>query len=240
VIGYYLKGTGAEQIPMTVVFLDGRGFTTLAESAGPAAAMEIVNQHMAIILDVLFAHRGSCLKFLGDGLLVSFGLRAEDHDGHEGQSLECSLAIQRAIKDYHAECSSERQLRFGIGISTGKVVLGAVGIKDRRDVAIVGDTVNTAQRVMTMARSGEILLTGQTLAAVGNRFEVEFLESTLVKGKSEKVEVFKLVGQKDSHDDTAPDPSPTVTCADPDKEGYPIEGGACGMKDCNDGDAGCP
>jgi adenylate cyclase len=149
------------------------------------------------------------------------------------------LDIQRALKEYHAECSSERQLRFGIGICTGNVVLGAVGIKDRRDVAIVGDTVNTAQRIMNMARPGEVLLTGQTLAAVENRFEIEFLQSTLVKGKSEKIEVFKLIGPKGSHDDTATDPSPTITCADPDKDGYPMEGGACGMKDGIDGDAGC-
>lgn len=183
---------------MTVAFLDGRGFTTLAESSGPGKAMEIVNQHMAIILDVLFAHRGSCLKFLGDGLLVSFGLRDEDRRGHEAQSLVCSLAIQQAIEDYHVTCPPDKRLRFGIGVSTGNVVLGAVGIKNRRDVAIVGDTVNTAQRIMCMARPGEILLTGQTLATVGDRFEVEFLDSTLVKGKSEKVQVYKLLGPNDS------------------------------------------
>ena len=158
--------------------------------------MEIVNQHMAVILDVLFTHRGSCLKFLGDGLLLAFGLRDEDREWHAAQSLECALAIQQAIAAYHVGCSVDRRLRFGIGISTGMVVLGAVGIKNRRDVAIVGDTVNTAQRVMTMARSGEVLLTGQTLAAAGNKFEVELLESTLVKGKSEKVEVFKLIGPR--------------------------------------------
>ncbi len=181
---------------MTVSFVDGRGFTTLAEHSGPAVAMEIVNRHLAVILDAVFAQRGSCLKIQGDGVLLGFGLRDEDRDRHAAQSLECALAIQQAIAAYHEGCAADRRLRFGIGISTGMVVLGAVGIKERRDVAIIGDTTNTAQRLMTMARSGEVLFTGQTLAAAGNQFEVEFLESTLVKGKSEKVDVYKLVGRR--------------------------------------------
>lgn len=182
-------------MPMTVSFVDGRGFTTLAEQSGPAKAMEIVNRHLAVILDVVFAHHGSCLKFLGDGLLLGFGLREEkDADRHATRSLKCALAIQEAISAYHSDRSADQQLRFGIGVSTGPVVLGAVGIKERRDVAIIGDAVNTAQRLMTMARPGEVILSGQTLAAAGDFFDVEFLDATLVKGKSEKVEVYKLIG----------------------------------------------
>jgi len=196
VIGYYLEGAGAEEMPMTVGFVDGRGFTTLAEQSGPARAMEIVNHHLAVILAVVFAHHGSCLKFLGDGLLLGFGLREKDNARHADQSLKCALAIQEAISAYHSGCSADQRLRFGIGIRTGQVVLGTVGIQNRRDVAIIGDAVNTAQRLMTMARSGEVIRSGQTLAAARDSFAVEFLDATLVKGKSEKVEVYKLIGLK--------------------------------------------
>jgi class 3 adenylate cyclase len=179
--GTVLEG---EEIDVTVLFVDIRGFTTFAEAAGPQEVVERLNEFFELIVPVLVRHGGHASKFFGDGLLGVFGAPDRLAD-HADRAVAAALAIARAVSARYGD-----DLRIGVGVNSGPVVAGTIGGGGRVEFTVIGDAVNTAARVERLTRQtdDDVLVTEATRALL-RADHGEFLPRGEVelRGRSEPV-----------------------------------------------------
>jgi len=149
--------------PATVVFVDVRGSTALAEDLEPAAVSTLLTAFRAAVSTAARRHGGLVDKFLGDGALVVFGaLRADD-----GAS-SAALAFAEDLLESGIPSPSDAPLALGVGIHHGEVFCGLVGDADRQEFTVLGDTVNVASRIQAATRDmGTDLLVSEAVLASG-------------------------------------------------------------------------
>jgi adenylate cyclase len=182
--GTLLEG---EELEVTVLFLDVRGFTSFVERSSASEVVTVLNRLFELIIPIIRDHDGHVNKFLGDGLLAIFGAPVR-LDDHADRGLAAALEVARAVR---REFGNE--LRIGIGLNTGMVVAGNVGGAGRLEFSVVGDAVNTAARVEAATRvTGDtILITEATRERLAtSAVELEARPAQAVKGKSRPVAVF--------------------------------------------------
>ncbi len=187
---------GGEKRPITVLFSDIRGFTTIAEQIGPDAIAALLTDYFTEMVEVIFEHGGTLDKFIGDALMALWGAPIA-HEDDPGRALRAAVAMQRAAGTLNARWSLARRPRIdvGIGINYGEVFVGNIGSHRRLEYTVIGDPVNVAQRLSSLAGPGEILLSESFLKAVGEAIEVEHLPTMALKGKARMVEVYRLTGR---------------------------------------------
>src|SRR5919198_14984 len=175
-----------EEVEVTVLFVDIRGFTAFAERASAAEVVTELNAFYELVVPVLVRHGGHANKFVGDGLLAVFGAPDElpDHaDRGVAAALEMTEVIARTYRG---------RLRIGIGVNSGPVVAGTIGGGGRVEFTVIGDTVNTAARVEALTRETDdtILITEATRRLL-RRDHGGFAERGTIplKGRSEPVKV---------------------------------------------------
>ncbi len=175
----------AQRRRLTVMFVDLRGFSALSEQLPPAALLEVLNEYYEGMLEVLFAHRGTILSFLGDGLLAVFGAPL----AMEQQELKAIQCARNLI-----QWGEIRQgLKFGVGMATGEAVVGDLGGSRRRDYTVVGDPVNTAARLekLTKSKGVAVLVDEETYRASGLTGGTD-LGTELLAGKSNPVSLWAV------------------------------------------------
>lgn len=179
---------GGSRRPLTVFFLDVRGFTPLAEKLQPEDVVEILNRNFEMITQVIFKYGGTLDKFIGDAVMAVFNAPLNLPD-HALQAVLAAREIQgRAVeirKGLEARYGSSVQ--FGIGINTGEAVVGNIGSSTRMEYTAIGDAVNLAARLESNAKPGQILISESTCRALDGRVETEPVGPLVVKGKSEPV-----------------------------------------------------
>ena len=187
-----LKAEG-ERRKISIVFADIRGFTALSEKLSPEKVVTLLNEYLATMTDIVFKYDGTVDKFLGDGLMAIFGAPLDHHDD-VGRALTCAREMQSAFDQLRLKWQAQGlpDLGLGIGVNTGEAVVGSIGSHKRLDYTAIGDAVNTAQRLQSLAKAGQILIGGVDDVRVQGS-QVESLGAKQVKGKSETVEVFELV-----------------------------------------------
>ncbi len=186
---------GGERCFATVMFVDIHGFSTLAERFEPERVMEILNRNLGVVIDAVFRHDGAVLQLLGDGALVVFGVHKKRDDDVQ-RAARSALEIHADLRTLQTRVPEEEHIGVAIGIDCGDVVCGNIGHKERLEFGLVGDTVNVAARMQSLARSGETLLTSRVAEAIGGDFTIEYLEETMVKGRANPVRVCKLAGSR--------------------------------------------
>jgi adenylate cyclase len=180
-----------EEMEATILFSDIRGFSALAERMPPREVADLLVRHLAAMAEVVLDHGGTIDKFAGDAVMAVFGAPDPLPD-HAERALRCALAMQERQAQLNA--GVEEPLDMGIGVNTGVVVAGTVGGGGRLEYTVVGDAVNIAQRLQSVAEAGEILASSTTVSAapaVGS----EPAGSHEVKGRREPVEVYRLAKQ---------------------------------------------
>jgi adenylate cyclase len=178
---------------LTVMFADIRGFTSMAEKMTPEETVEILNDFFNAMSDRIFSHEGTLDKFLGDGLMCLFGAplsKGTDALNAVRTAVEMQQTLQVLNKDF------ERPLRMGIGINTGKAVVGYMGATRRMDYTAIGDVVNVASRLCAAASPDQILISAATSADIGNELPLRKLEPVKVKGKAEPIQIFEVLWQE--------------------------------------------
>jgi len=184
--GTVLRG---DEVEVTVLFLDIRGFTAFAERAGAAEAVARLNEFYELVVPVIFEHGGHANKFVGDGLLAVFGAPDTLAD-HADRCVAASLAIARRVEEMQGGSVS-----IGIGVNSGEVVAGTVGGGGRVEFTVIGDVVNTAARVEEATRTtGDVILITDATRALLREDHGGLVQrpSIPLKGKREPVELFAL------------------------------------------------
>src|SRR5207249_228067 len=136
-----------EEVDVSIMFVDVRGFTAYAESAAAPQVVARLNELYGLIVPIILANQGHAMKFIGDGLLAVFGAPDRLRD-HADCAVAAALELLAAVDDH-----LDGELRVGVGINSGRVLAGTIGGGGRLDFTVIGDVVNTAARVESATRS---------------------------------------------------------------------------------------
>jgi len=195
-------GAHMETKEVTVVFADISGFTPLTERLPPERVIDLLNEYYARMTQVVFSFDGTVDKFIGDAVMAVFGAPYSRPDD-ASRAVRCALACRREFVEMIKRRPTSELCGIKIGLNTGKVLAGTIGGERRIEYTCLGDAVNVASRLQSSARPGQVLITGQTLAAIGARFDVAPLGERELKGKKQKVAVFEVL-EEDSDIHTMP------------------------------------
>jgi adenylate cyclase len=190
-----------EEIVVTVLFSDLRGFSTLAERMSPRAVADMVGRHLSAMAEVVQEHGGMVDKFAGDAVMAVFGTPQAQPD-HAERALRCALAMQARQLELNEEAATryEPPLFMGIGVNTGTVIAGTVGGAGRLEYTVVGDAVNIASRLQGEAVGGEILTTTSTVYAAGAAIRSEPAGPRQVKGRNQPVDTHRILPRAEEDD----------------------------------------
>jgi len=185
-----LAPPGGEVCDISVLFVDVRGFTSLAERLAPAEVAQRLNRFYALASEAIFKYDGTLDKFVGDQVMAFFGapLHAKDHPQ---RAVRVALLILEGMSkltqgESYAD-TQDKLLHVGAGIASGEAFVGNVGGGAVTDYTVLGDTVNVAARLQGAAASGEILVTEETYGHVESDFPNAPGRELDLKGKSEPV-----------------------------------------------------
>lgn len=185
-----------ERQTVTILFADLRGSTALAERLEPEQVVAVLNTYLRLMARCVIDAGGILDKFLGDGLMAIFGAMGDPTHGaaaatRAAQQMRAQLTalnIERAARE-------EPVMRFGVGVHTGDVVLGAVGLPERSDYTAIGDAVNTAARMESLTKEFQVdsVLSSDTAEHLdGEEAALRPLGEAQVRGKSAAMRVFTL------------------------------------------------
>jgi adenylate cyclase len=184
---------------ITILFADIRGFTRISEHAPPEKIVSLLNRYFSAMTDIIFAHGGTLDKYLGDGLMALFGApTATPEDA--SNALNAAVAMQRRILSINQELRNEgfAEIGVGMGLHTGEVTVGYIGSERRSEYTAIGDAVNTASRLETNAKGGEILISDATAKASHSRYRLEPREAIMVKNRQQPVPLWEVDWQRAS------------------------------------------
>jgi adenylate cyclase len=184
-----------ERRTATILFTDLRGSTTLAERVSPEAAVATVNAYLRAMARAVIDEGGILDKFTGDGLMAIFGAMGDAATG-TAAAARAALRMRRDIAAINAERTARGDpvIGYGVGINTGEVVLGAVGLPERSDYTAMGDTVNTAARMESLTKElgVDVVVSDSAASHLRDGIALRPLGEATVKGKSEPVSVFTI------------------------------------------------
>ncbi len=160
---------GGEEREVTVLFADIRDFTTFSENHNPHEVVALLNAYFTAVVPLIEAEEGTINTYMGDGIMVLFGAPA-NCPGHALRAVQAAVAMVRRVhelKPLWKQLDNEK-MRIGVGVHTGKVVVGAIGSPRRLDYTAIGDTVNAAARIEAENKhfGTEILISAETYAAL--------------------------------------------------------------------------
>jgi len=176
---------------MTVLFCDIRGFTRLSESMSPEKNFKFINHYLNQIAPVINKYGGIIDKYMGDGIMAIFPNSADD-------ALGASIEMLSSLAQYNKNMVANKlpSVELGLGLHTGKVMMGTVGTSSRMDATVISDAVNVASRVesMTKAFSTKILITSETKNQLKNinDYKIRYIANCRVPGKTNRITLYEV------------------------------------------------
>jgi len=197
---YYSSLRGA-RVPVTILFSDLIGFTTLSEKADPEALVAQLNEYLSRMTSVVFNNAGTLDKFIGDAIMAVWGnVRSLGVAEDAKNCARTALGMRRELRQLNEKWRDEGRmgLGMGIGINHGEVIVGNIGSHEHMDPTVIGDSVNLASRLEGLTRIyGVDILVGATAAElVQDEFHMRSVARVQVKGKTKPVDVFTFVGPR--------------------------------------------
>ncbi|TMG14344.1 MAG: adenylate/guanylate cyclase domain-containing protein, partial [Chloroflexi bacterium] len=193
------RGAGvSERRPITVLFADIAGSTSIAERLDPEDWTILVGEAFQRMNRTIERYGGNIARLMGDGVLAFFGAPTAHEDDPE-RAVRCGLDLVRAIDELDASnhISEADKLRVRVGINTGPVVVGVVGTETASEYTAMGDTVNVAARMQASARPGSVLITAATHRFVSGLVEAVDVGQLELKGKSATVRAYEITSLKE-------------------------------------------
>ena len=190
----WMKGTRLEA---TIIFVDIRGFTAMAERSDPDAVVELLNSYFTLVTDVIIQYGGYLDKFVGDAVMGVFGALAPDPE-HAQAALLAAMEIRRHLHELNQRLPILGEpIHVGMGINTGEVVAGNIGSSKSMEYTVIGDNVNVASRLTDLAGPDQVLISEQVfLKVVGDsRFILQSRGALEVKGRKGPVGIYEVLDQ---------------------------------------------
>jgi PAS domain S-box-containing protein len=187
---------GGARHDVSILFADVRGFTGFSEGNEPEKVVGVLNRYLELATEEIFAQYGTLDKFIGDGVMAIFGAPIS-LPNHELAALKAALAMRKRLDELRRETGV--QVGFGVGINSGQTIVGNIGTPTLMSYTAIGDVVNVAARLESEARSGEILISGETYARVSGAVIAEELGPMYVKGRVGPVTIYKVTGLQDGN-----------------------------------------
>ena len=175
---------------VTILFADLQGFTAFSEAHTPEEVRSMLNTYFESVLPDIRAARGRLDRFLGDAVMVTFNVSADQPD-HAARAARAALGFQvsaQQVADLHPDWP-----RFRVGINTGAAVVGLIGDGEERGYTVLGDTVNVASHIESLAPVGSIAISDATRRAVPGA-QVTSLGAVTLKTRTEQLEIWRLDG----------------------------------------------
>jgi adenylate cyclase len=193
-----LARLGGQRRDMTVLFSDIRGFTTVSEKGQPEEIVGMLNEYFTEMVAIVFRHRGTLDKFVGDMVMALFGAPLDDPD-HAAHAADTALDMIAALDALNARWTAAGRpaLDIGIGISTGPMIAGNIGSDAIMSYTVIGDTVNLGARLESLNKEHgtRIIISETTRERLGPPYRSRPLGAVVVKGKTQSVAIFELVGR---------------------------------------------
>jgi adenylate cyclase len=192
--GINLRG---ELKDITVLVSDLRGSTPMAEALKPPEVLTVINSYLERMIDVIVRHEGTIDEFTGDGILVLFGAPRAMSDASK-RAVLCALDMQKAMPELNRDNAALGlpELRMGIGINSGELVVGNIGSEQRKKYGAIGSAINVAFRVeaQTNRAGGEILITQAVLDRIDGPLELGSPRTVSLKGIEEPMDLYPVIG----------------------------------------------
>jgi adenylate cyclase len=183
---------GGKEQEISVLFVDIRGFTSISEKLKPKQVIEFLNYYFSKMTDVVFKNNGTLDKFIGDCIMAVFNSPENDPD-HAFNAVKTAVEMQEACKKTKQGLPA---IKIGIGVNTGRAVVGNMGSTQRQEFTALGDTVNTSSRLCGEAEGGQIIIGEKTYEQCKNKIKAKKLPPMKVKGKQKALTVYEVLGLK--------------------------------------------
>jgi class 3 adenylate cyclase/tetratricopeptide (TPR) repeat protein/energy-coupling factor transporter ATP-binding protein EcfA2 len=189
------KSMEGERKQVTVFFADVTNFTSISERLDPEEVHGLIRKALVFITAEIHRYEGTIVQFLGDGVMALFGAPIA-HEDDPQRALHSALAIRERAKEY-ARSLKEQGIDFDMhmGLNSGLVMVGSIGDDTTMEYTAMGDTVNLASRMASMAQSGSILVSENTQRLAKESFDFRPLGELQVKGKKDPVNAYELLGE---------------------------------------------
>jgi len=211
-----LKMSG-EMREVTFLVSDLRGFTALSMRLSPHEVINILNRYLEHMVDIIVRYGGTVNEIEGDGILTFFGAPLVSHDDNE-RAIACAIAMQRAMEEVNADQRRRNlpELRMGIGINRGEVVVGNIGSEKRAKYSAIGSAINTAYRIESYTVGGQILISPSMYEKVQGIVKTRGTLEARFKGIDHPVILYDVVGIGGGYDVALPEKAPeTLVRLDP-------------------------
>jgi len=186
-----------------ILFADLRGFTAMSEMLQPRDVVSLLNEFFTMLTEVGYRFDGTIFNMAGDCLLIGFSVPFYQDDASQ-RAVNAAITMQQEFNCLYDIWKTTYQVDvgLGIGINKGEIIVGNVGSPNYMNYTVIGDTVNVASRLVSLAKRGEIILSTSIYNALGNTDDlghIEALEPVSLKGKAQEQQVFKLDCLTESH-----------------------------------------
>ncbi|MBN1241245.1 MAG: HAMP domain-containing protein [Spirochaetales bacterium] len=191
---------GGERRVATVLFSDIRSFTAISETMQPERVVGFLNRYLSRMVSCVEATGGTVDKFVGDAIMAIWGVPVGTGRDTEAAALG-ALAMRSSLAEFNADRGGPEDpvIRIGIGINAGPVLAGQIGSERRMEYTVIGDAVNLASRIEALNKpfGTDILLSERAARELGEGWAFGELPTVEVKGKSEALRVYALLGRED-------------------------------------------
>jgi len=184
---------GGDKRTVTTMFCDVRGFTPIAERISPHDLVDMLNEHFTAMTAIVFEMEGTLDKYIGDEIMAVFGSPVSKGE----DALRCvkaALLMHAKNNELNEKRVAEGRPAFelGIGVATGEAVAGFIGSPDRMEFTVIGDRVNTARRLCSIAEPGQVIVSDATHEEVRDHVKAKPIGTVILKGKEEPVHAFEI------------------------------------------------
>ena len=194
---------GGSKREITIFFSDIRGFTTMSEALSPEELVQFLNEYLSEMTEIVIQYKGTIDKYMGDAIMAFWGAPIELED-HAYYACIASLAQLEALTKMQAEWKKQNRpiIDIGIGLNTGKAVVGNMGSSHRMEYTCMGDTINLGSRLEGSNKmyGTNIIISEYTYEKVKDRVYARELDLVRVKGKNHPVRIYELMGLKNARD----------------------------------------
>ncbi|MBP6673176.1 MAG: adenylate/guanylate cyclase domain-containing protein, partial [Bacteroidetes bacterium] len=192
---------GGEEVEASIMFSDIEGFTTISEGKKPKQLVEFLNNYFSTANDIFFKHDGTIDKFIGDAVMVQFGIPLKNPN-HRLLAVRAAYEFSRVVFEMTREARAKGEPVFStrIGINSGNMVVGYIGGRSKKEYTVIGDTVNLASRLEGVNKFyGTSLMISESTAndQVTDEFLLREMDIMRVKGKNLPIKIFEVVCKRD-------------------------------------------